>query len=404
MKVVSCRPAWVRTSNRFTNLFSEAVQGSGWTVREFSWGPAGVFAPKVILLHWPDELFTCKNPFQHAKAAFKLTMLNLSRSLFGSRLVWVVHEAKPHDKERRPQWSTRTFLGSLDGAIYLSNASRRVAEADVPELKRVPALVTRHGHYRFDMEKPAEPRRTPGKRLDLVYFGQVRPYRNADGLIRAAEGLSPDEVRITILGWCKDPEYKKLLEDMAAKAPAIRLDIRDEFVPQADLEAALDDSDGCVLPYRNILNSGAALFALSRNRPVMAPRLGTLPELQNEVGRDWVDLYDGDITADDLKAFCASVRATHAPVADLGLYEWGPIGEQIRHFFDQISQRRRSVPAAGLSVANHAGAKDSIPPGGFDEPRDFEGSEEAQVDEAGGRPKASQPARAGASEAPAFTS
>ncbi|HEV7692179.1 MAG TPA: glycosyltransferase [Hyphomonadaceae bacterium] len=408
MKVVSCRPAWVRTSNRFTNLFSEAVQGSDWTVREFSWAPKGVLAPKVILLHWPDELFTCRNPFELAKAAFKLGMLNLSRSLFGSRLVWVVHEAKPHDKERRPQWSTRTFLGSLDGAIYLSNASRRVAEADVPELKRVPALVTRHGHYRFDMEKPAEPRRAPGKRIDLVYFGQVRPYRNADGLIRAAEGLSPDEVRITILGWCKDPDYKKQLEDLAAKAPAIRLDVRDEFVPQADLEAALDDSDGCVLPYRVILNSGAALFALSRNRPVMAPRLGTLPELQNEVGEDWVDLYDGDITTEDLKAFCASVRATHAPVADLSLYEWKPIGEQIRRFFDQISQARRAVPAAGLSTPDLStqglsSAQGSVPPGGFDEQPDFEGSEEADVDEAGGRPKAAQPARAGASEAPAFT-
>jgi len=403
VKVVSCRPAWVRTSNRFTNLFSEAVQSSGWTVREFTWAPKGVLAPKVILLHWPDELFTCNNPFQLAKAAFKLGMLNLSRSLFGSRLVWVVHEAKPHDKERRPQWSTRTFLGSLDGAIYLSEASRKVAEADVPELKRVPALVTRHGHYRFDMEKPAGPRRTPGKRLDLVYFGQVRPYRNADGLIRAAEGLSPDEVRITILGWCKDPEYKKQLEELAAKAPAIRLDVRDEFVPQADLEAALDDSDGCVLPYRVILNSGAALFALSRNRPVMAPRLGTLPELQSEVGEDWVELYDGDITTADLRAFCDSLRAAREPVADLDLYEWRPIGEQIGRFFDQISRGRRTVPAAGPTTGAKPVTPAGIPPGGLDDPCDFEGSAEADVDEDGGRPQAAQPARAGAPQAPAFT-
>jgi glycosyltransferase involved in cell wall biosynthesis len=397
VKVVSCRPAWVRTSNRFTNLFSEAVQGSDWTVREFSWGPAGVLAPKVILLHWPDELFTCRNPFQHAKAAVKLAALNVSRKLFGSRLVWVVHEAKPHDKERRPQWSTRTFLSSLDGAIYLSHASRKVAEADVPELKRVPALVTRHGHYRFDMEKAPGPRRKPGKRIDLVYFGQVRPYRNADGLIRAAEGLSPEEFRITILGWCKDPEYRRELEALAAKAPAIRLDVRDEFVPQADLEAALDDSDGCVLPYRNILNSGAALFALSRNRPVMAPRLGTLPELQSEVGGDWVDLYDGELSTDGLKAFAARLRVSGAVEANLELYEWKPIGEQIRRFFDQISSKRREAPAAGFSKDH------SIPPGEFDDQRDFEGSGEADVAAADGQAEALHPARARASETPALT-
>jgi beta-1,4-mannosyltransferase len=401
VKVVSCRPAWVRTSNRFTNLFSEAVQGSGWNVREFSWSPAGVLAPKVILLHWPDELFTCRNPFEHAKAALKLGMLNMSRALFGARLVWVVHEAKPHDQERRPQWSTRTFLASLDGAIYLSQASRKVAETDVPELRKVPALVTRHGHYRFDMEKPPGPRREPGKRLDLVYFGQVRPYKNLDGLIRAAEGFVPDEVRITILGWCKDEAFRRELEALAGKAPAIRLDIRDEFVPQADLEAALDDSDGCVLPYRNILNSGAALFALSRNRPVMAPRLGTLPELQNEVGGDWVDLYDGDIFKDDLEAFCARLRTSDASEADLGLYEWKPIGEQIGRFFDQISQTRRAAPAAGFSELS--GARPNIPPGEPDEPRDFEGGEEAVVAADGGPEAAVRPARAGASQAPALS-
>lgn len=387
----------MRTSNRFTNLFSEAVQSSGWEVREFSWKPKGVLAPKVILLHWPDELFTCKNAFQHAKAAFKLGMLNLSRSMFGSRLVWVVHEAKPHDKERRPQWSTRTFLSSLDGAIYLSNASRKVAEADVPELKQVPALVTRHGHYRFDMEKPPGPRRKAGKRIDLVYFGQVRPYRNADGLIRAAEGLSPDDVRITILGWCKDPDYKRELEALAAKAPAVRLDVRDEFVPQADLEAALDDSDGCILPYRIILNSGAALFALSRNRPVMAPRLGTLPELQNEVGKDWVDLYDGEISGDELKAFCARVRMATSRQANLELYEWKPIGEQIGQFFDQISQGKRAVPTAGLSTSQ------AIPAGGINDKPDFESDGEADVDAPDGQAQAVRHARTGASEAPALT-
>ncbi|MDP3737767.1 MAG: hypothetical protein Q8R02_10275 [Hyphomonadaceae bacterium] len=338
MKVVSCRPAWVKTSNRFTNLFARAVQDSGWNVQEFSW--SGLFAPKVVLLHWPDELFTATDPIAHAKAAAKLAVLQVAKQVFGARLVWVVHETRPHDRGRQAKWSTCAFLKSLDGAIYLSHASKRAGEADIPELKQVPSLVTRHGHYRFDMERPLQPRPIPGQKLNLVYFGQIRPYKNLDGLINAARNISPDEISIRILGWCKDPDFARQLKDLAAGAPAVTLDVRDAFVPQADLEVALDDSDGVVLPYRNILNSGAALFALSRNRPVMAPRLGTLPELRDEIGPAWVDLYDDDITEQDLRAFMAGLRRPQPPVADLSRYEWGPIGESIGTFFDQISLKK----------------------------------------------------------------
>lgn len=349
MKVVSCRPAWVKTSNRFTTLFSEAVQNAGWQVREFSWTPAGVFAPKVILLHWPDELFIAASPLQQAKVAFKLAMLNAARRVLGVRLVWLVHEAAPHDSGLRSSWSKRQFLGSLDGAIYLSHASRIAAETDVPELRRVAALVTRHGHYRTDMEKAPMARTAPGKTINLVYFGQIRPYKNLDGLIRAASTLSPDLIRIRITGWSKDPAFTRSLRELATTAPAITLDIRDELLPQADLEAAIDASDGVVLPYRKILNSGAALFALSRNRAVLAPLLGTLPELQTEIGHEWVQLYTGDdILAEDLTAFAGALRQAKAPVADLSHYEWDKVGDSIGAFFDQLTQETSRVRSGAL--------------------------------------------------------
>jgi beta-1,4-mannosyltransferase len=337
VKVVSCRPAWIKTSNRFTTLFSQAVQDAGWEVREFTWHPSAVFGPKVILLHWPDELFSSKGLVANTKAAFKLATFQLAKHVCGAKLVWVVHETAPHDHGRKARWVTNTFLRSLDGAIFLSHASKVASEADLPELRNVPALITRHGHYRIDMENPPQPRRQPGKALNLVYFGQIRPYKNLGGLIKAARKFRRGDVHVRIMGWSKDPRFTRSLQEQARSAPAVTLDIRDELVPQTELEAALDESDGVVLPYRNILNSGAALFALSRNRPVLAPRLGTLPELQDEIGHDWVDLYDGDIGGEDLREFAARLRRSNADTADLSKYEWGPIGESIGGFFDELS-------------------------------------------------------------------
>ncbi|HEX5006845.1 MAG TPA: glycosyltransferase [Hyphomonadaceae bacterium] len=342
MKVVSCRPAWIKTSNRFTTLFSQAVQDAGWEVREFSWRPSAVFGPRVILLHWPDELFTTKGLLANAKAAFKLAAFQIAKRLCGAKLVWVVHETAPHDRGRKAQWVTNAFLKSLDGAIFLSSASKLASEADLPELRRIPALITRHGHYRIDMERSPQPRRQPGEALNLIYFGQIRPYKNLDGLIEAARKFHPDHVQVKIMGWSKDPAFTKSLQEHAKSSPAVRLDIRDQLVPQQELEEALDNSDGVVLPYRNILNSGAALFALSRNRPVLAPRLGTLPELRDEIGKDWVDLYDGDIGGENIQEFANHLRNSSADVADLSRYEWAPIGEAIGGFFDTLS-----TPASG---------------------------------------------------------
>jgi glycosyltransferase involved in cell wall biosynthesis len=339
VKVVSVRPAWVTTSNRFTHLFSQAVQNSGWDVREFSWRPNRLFGPNVILLHWPDELFTATGPIANAKVFAKIALLRAAKLFRGIRLVWLVHETQPHDVGRSAHWGANAFLNTLDGVIYLSQVSKLVSETDLPKLRQVPALVTRHGHYRFDMERPPGARRPPGSPLNLVYFGQVRPYKNLDGLIRAARGFSPDQVRVKIIGWSKDPDFTQSLADLASMAPAVTLDIRDALAPQGDLEAALDDSDGVVLPYRNILNSGAALFALSRNRPVLAPRLGTLPELQAEIGSDWVELYDGDIGADSIRSFSARLHQSRAATADLSRYEWDGIGAEIGEFFDRLSRQ-----------------------------------------------------------------
>jgi hypothetical protein len=108
VKVVACRPAWVRTSNRFTALFSEALQRAGGNVREFSWAPGGVFAPNDILIRWPDEFFTASSKFEHAKVAFNLMMPQAAKHVFGVR---------------RLVWSGKALLDALDyGVIYLSRA------------------------------------------------------------------------------------------------------------------------------------------------------------------------------------------------------------------------------------------------------------------------------------------
>jgi len=99
----------------------------------------------------------------------------------------------------------------------------------------------------------------------------------------------------------------------------------------------VDSADAIVLPYKQILNSGSALLALSRNRPVLAPRMGSFPELQEKVGTEWVYLYDGDFNQQVLVDFMKWMRETkRAEIAPLDAYEWSRVGRDLREFIESL--------------------------------------------------------------------
>src|SRR5207244_3954281 len=77
------------------------------------------------------------------------------------------------------------------------------------------------------------------------------------------------------------------------------------------------------------------------------------PELRQEIGRDWVELYDGDIEAADVAAFANRLRQSRAGVADLSRYEWDDIGMEIGAFLDQLAgQPCRSCSEPPAPIAN----------------------------------------------------
>jgi len=95
-----------------------------------------------------------------------------------------------------------------------------------------------------------------------------------------------------------------------------------------------------VLPYQKILNSGAALLALSFNKPVVLPRTEALSELQDQVGSDWVYLYDGKFDDAVLRdAVLWFGKQTTTAVAPLDCYDWDLIAEKTVTFYSSLRDR-----------------------------------------------------------------
>ena len=191
--------------------------------------------------------------------------------LLGIRLVVVVHDAKSRQGDgyfmQIPLQRLLCRFG--DSLVTLSsyvewqirsqssaNATRRFISINHPPLS-------------FDM--PTSPR-PPGPPR-LLFFGRLLPYKGLD-LLAAAISLLPLETNITFRIVGLGPESADLA--LLRKYPNVSVENR--WVSETELGSVLGWADAEILPYREASQSGVAAAAMAANRPVIATRVGGLPE------------------------------------------------------------------------------------------------------------------------------
>ena len=123
-----------------------------------------------------------------------------------------------------------------------------------------------------------------GTGVVLEHFASVFPALDltggelsAPGLAIAKSRLPGARLRLLLAGKPGTPEYGRMLAELAAGDARIRLD--PQFVPPEEVQLYYNAADVCVLPYRQITTSGAALLAFSFGLPIVAPAIGAFPAL-----------------------------------------------------------------------------------------------------------------------------
>jgi glycosyltransferase involved in cell wall biosynthesis len=302
-------------------------------------------------LHWPEHSFNARSAARASVSA--RTWLHLAREArrAGLRIVWTVHNVRAHDG-RHPEREARfweEFLPLVDGVVHLSQAGRLAAEARFPGLVTTPHWTIPHGHYRGEYRTLLD-RDAARARLGLpaggplvLCSGRLRPYKNVPALLDAVRALPDPALRCLVTGASTDPELRRTVEAAARGDTRIHLDLR--HLRKSELATAHAAADLVVLPYREILNSGSALLALSLDRPVLVPRQGAMAELADAVGHDWVRCYDGPLTADVLAEALAWARETpRAASAPLDAFAWPAIARAHRDAYTLLTQGDRWQP------------------------------------------------------------
>ena len=108
------------------------------------------------------------------------------------------------------------------------------------------------------------------------------------------------------------------------------------------------------LPFRQVLNSGSLLLAMSFGCPVVAPRLGSIPEVACPEGWFGYDPADPEGLGAALQAGLAipSPTAVRGRILDFTAkrYDWSQVGRKAAALYAAILDR--VTPRASAAVRN----------------------------------------------------
>jgi beta-1,4-mannosyltransferase len=349
---VEAEPAFrTRRANPYNARLYEAMDTADVDVRDLSWLRLLLRRVDVVHLHWPSLTFLSghRASLMVARLVLFYSILRIAR-LRGTRLIWTAHNVDEHEQRghavvRRAH--RRLLTANVDSVIVLTESGIASTRAAFPELARVPMCVVPHGHYRADYDfelDRADARRAldlPQDAAILVSVGQIRAYKGVPQLVRTFRETSASDAVLVVAGRPADQRLELEVREAAAGDPRVRLLL--EFQSHEKLARLLVAGDAVVLGYSAVQNSGSAILALSASRPVLAPRIGALPDLQAVVGQEWLDLYEGDLTAAVLATAIRSARRAPSGVPDLSAFEWPVIAEQTQAVYRDalVSKRPR---------------------------------------------------------------
>ena len=294
---------WRRTLDAILAHKPDAVLIPWWTVY---WAPCTAYLARGLARRNVPVHFICHNVVDHEAAAWKRELARLA-------------------------------LKRGSGFVVQSDAERTQLATLLPG-----ARIVVHPHPVFDrLPEPANelPRRA---KLELLFFGFVRPYKGLDLLLRAMALPGAHDAMLTIAGefWEKVERSRTLVAGLGI---AERVELIDRYVDDREAAALFARADAIVLPYRAATGSGVLGLALQAGKPVIASRVPGIAEMVRD-GETGILVEPG--SPDALAAAIASMSAERAASMHpaIGVFA-------ARHSFDALADAVLALTGAAFDAS-----------------------------------------------------
>ncbi|MGD8394528.1 MAG: glycosyltransferase [Candidatus Eiseniibacteriota bacterium] len=328
-------------TNPYAELLARAVTAAGAEVVDpgrpgWRWLWSARRRVDVLHLHWLHVFYRRDDASRKSVVlALCFAKMLLFARLLGYRLVWTMHNAQPHDSP--------TPLADHIAHLAAMNLSEVVihCEAARPLLRGRKLFGGVHAipHGSYEGVYPDTVRRPEARvrlgladdRVVFLAFGLIRGYKGIRRLVESFASMARgtprgDRATLLVVGRPREAVDREAVE--ALRAAYRDVDVRWclDYVPDAMVQVYMRAADYAVAAFERILVSGSAILALSFGLPLVAPRLGSLPEL---VGDDAGILYEPpDGLAAALALALTADRAALAAGARrrAAALDWAPIG------------------------------------------------------------------------------
>ncbi len=272
--------------------------------------------PDVLHLNWVDRFYLTDDDilWKNLAAAFLFGLEILVASFF-TRIVWTAHNKHNHEnKSPRLDRFMRKYVFWIANTVQVWDDN---TEQDLTEYLEVkPSKITRipHGNYlpvhnEDSLPSKSESRNSLGineNRKLILFFGNIRPYKQVPKLIEKFEEYSDEDSILLIAGRARKEKLGKQIRQKAEKNSNILFE--EGFIEEEKVPKYFRASDIVALPFDQIFNSGSVLMAMSMGRMVMVPHKGimksTVPEgniLYNNIDKGISKIFStSTATMDDI--------------------------------------------------------------------------------------------------------
>ncbi len=229
---------------------------------------------RLVLLNWSVAYWA---PF------YLVFLVCLKHAKHPVRVLFICHNVREHESAWWKRWLTRRILKFGDYFIVHSGTDQKSLQESLGACARERIFISPHPVYQhlnsMDVDKTEARSRLGIKTPNvLLFFGFIREYKGLRYLLKCLPlALRKIPIHLLVAGeaWSKPDDYPSLARELGIQE---NVSFYLNYIPDEQVPVLFAAADLIVTPYVNATQSGIVALSHGFGKPVLATRVGGLPE------------------------------------------------------------------------------------------------------------------------------
>ena len=230
--------------------------------------------------------------FQWLHPYFAPCYWSITKMLKHTKVLYICHNAVPHERFLLDRFLTKMTLKQADGIISHAKSDEQILREMLPNM---PIRVNPHPAYQFfnitnmSRETAREILKIESETRVLLFFGLIRAYKGLKYLLDAMPEIVAGLGRVKLLIAGDFSEDKQVYLDRINELHINEyVDIYAGHIPVPEVEKFFSACNIVVLPYESATQSGVIQTAYGFRRPVLATNVGGLPDAVEDMRTGYI--------------------------------------------------------------------------------------------------------------------